>query len=242
MNFANYELLNHDKGEYIDTKILEPDIIKRHVKYPFINAVQTEIYMYKKTDGNIIKRTVVNHKISDKNTRLQERYNNFIPFGKAINQTMIPLIDNHIIVNKIIKTCDKSTKKTTKNIQKYKPLHTNITTNNHIDTEFKPSEYIPSHIKKKLIENIDIPYFKLIIKNLPTYYDKKEMENHLRNTFSKFGPIKYIKILCNNDSSDNLIKDISFIEFEFMTDALKLITSKDRFIIDNSVLLIEKCN
>jgi len=250
MNFDDCQLLNSEIGKYISTHILEPDLIERHKKYPFIDEVQNEIYYYKKPDGKIFKKTITNCKSTGKNVRLKERYNSFktCPFGQNSINKLEPSYDNPINIeypkkkskfvqptrnlssvpnNKYIpdKIIDKSISCNSKNIK---------------DNDFKKSQYIPSFISIQLEEESKLPQFRLIIKNLPTYYSIKDMDYILRDKLSKFGDIKKLKLIKNRDSSENLIKDICFLEFQSMKQTIHFYESKERIYIDNSVLLVEK--
>lgn len=246
MNFDNCELLKSEIGEYITTDILEPDPIKRHEKYPFVDEVQIEIYHYKSSDGKIFKKTITNCKSSAKNVRLKERYNSFKanPFGQSCINNLEPSFDNIIGV--------EYSKKKTKTVQSSKNL--SFTPNNRYvpsklsdnnvkkqkENDFKKSEYIPSSISKQIEEESKLPQFRLILKNLPTYYSLKDMDYILRDKLSKFGTIKKLKLIKNTNSGENLIKDICFLEFQSMKQTIQFYESKQRIVIDNSILLVEK--
>ena len=251
MDFSTFEIIEEKVGKYISTTVLEPDPVMRHQKYPFIDEIQQNIYIYKKPDGKLIKRTLTNNKSTAKSMRLKERYNNFKPFGLEKELNLIPTIDNEIFITKSYDNTNIKPNTTTKNItdnndtklyivDKNKIIEQNFNSHTDYNNEFKKSGYIPEFMNEKLKEQINIPYFKLVLKNIPTYYSVKDMEIIIKNTFKKFGDIKKIKLLKNFNDENKLIKDICFLEFEFLTDAQKLFESNEKFIIDNSVLLIEK--
>lgn len=246
MNFDDCQLIKSEIGKFISTDILEPDPIKRHEKYPFVNEVQQEIYYYKNPDGKIFKKTITNCKSSAKNVRLKERYNLFKsnPFGQSSSNKLEPVFDNLIGIE-YPKKKNKSTlpqrniSSTSDNNYIPAKLAEKVTKDEK-DKDFKKSEYIPSFITKQLEEESKLPQFRLIIKNLPTYYSIKDMDYILRDRLRKFGSIKKLKLIKNTDSSENLIKDICFLEFESMKQTIQFYENKERIIIDNSILLVEK--
>lgn len=249
MNLSDCQLIKSEIGEYIPTEILEPNSLERHNKYPFISFVQKEVYYYKDSDGKIFKKTITNNKSTGKDIRLRERYNLLKnnKFGQEVNNNLLPIIDNPINVickeNKKNKSI-KFPKKKIESNKKYKPIEDIINNNNkvsHKNNEFKKSTYIPTFINKQLEEESKLPNFKIIIKNLPVYYSIKDIDYILRERLVKFGEIKKLKLFKNNnDNSDNLIKDICFLEFQSMKNTIKLYESSEKIIIDNSILLIEK--
>lgn len=239
-DFNKLKLLSHTQTEFIPVEDIIKDSLIRHQKYPFIDFIKTEIFIYENIDGKHIKKTIEHRKSTAKSLRLKERYTNFKPFGKELEKKKNPIIDDEININlsKKLKTDEfkiKNKNITYKNTN-YTPQHINIK-----KTEFKKSNYVPSSLLQKVKENENISVFKLIIKNIPTYYKKTEIEPILKNMLNKFGPVKNIKILNDKTNSKNYIKDLAFIEFLYMTDTLKLLNSNEKLIIDNSILLIEKC-
>ena len=66
---------------------------------------------------------------------------------------------------------------------------------------------------------------------------QKDLEQKIRSVFEKYGKIERVKILFNKYYE---IKDICFIDFKCKQDAINLLNSNEKFIIDSYVLSIEK--
>ena len=102
----------------------------------------------------------------------------------------------------------------------------------------KTKGYIPNSIKLKLKENENIEKITLIIKNISVNETFENLKNILHGMFKKYGEINYIKLLKDHKTGNP--KDIAFLEYYYSLDAIKLLESKERFIINNCILSISK--
>ncbi len=104
-----------------------------------------------------------------------------------------------------------------------------------------PGRYVPESIKKMMSKNTGLENFSLVIKNLPSFMERREVDHELRKLFGEFGSIRKINIL--HDSYDpNKLRGIAFIEYAYATEAMAALNSTKRFSIGPSILLKEKAN
>jgi len=104
-------------------------------------------------------------------------------------------------------------------------------------TGFKQSGYVPSNIKQFIDSDVNTEDISIILRNFPIYIEYEQLKETLMNHFKKYGNIKKITILKDNQ---NNIKDIAFMEFYDNKDAIKLLENPRRLIINKQVVSIEK--
>ena len=85
------------------------------------------------------------------------------------------------------------------------------------------------------MDNIDLNF---IIKNIPIYYTKKELQSILKDIFQPYGLINKVSLV--TDKNTKQLKDIAFIEFCSLSGKKNLMNPSEKIIIDNSILSIEK--
>lgn len=101
--------------------------------------------------------------------------------------------------------------------------------------------YIPESIKNMMNKNVGLENFSLVIKNIPTFMERRDVDQELRKLFGGFGSIRKINIL--HDSYDSTkLRGIAFIEYAYATEATEALNSTKRFSIGPSILLKEKAN
>jgi hypothetical protein len=128
-----------------------------------------------------------------------------------------------------------------KNLEKFKNLKdfTSPIISSTSESGFTKNSFIPSGMKSKLAENMNLEKFSIVIKNIPAEEDIKQMEYSLKDMFKPFGEIERLKVL--SDKFDrNLTRDIAFLDFVYPTDAEQLLASKERFTIGHNILNLEK--
>lgn len=242
-----FEIIDVKEGPFIPIEKIEPSSFMRIYKYPHITMQRKKEITYKNTiDNKIIIKTILHNKKYGKKRILERR--NWKKFGNAYknNDGITSLGDNVLfelqnengmkIVEKDTKVVNPSSgfkisyfKPSMKHIERVNELEKNTT---------KIGGYIPSSIKHKLKENEEIENISICIKNIPADEDIFYIQDILRGMFSSYGEIKYIKVL--KDKYTELSRDIGFIEFYYGTDAIKLLDSKERFIIGSCILCLIK--
>ena len=225
----NLTLIKFEKSNWIKTEELEPDCYKRFQKYPFISEIMTEVYFYKKQDGKEIKKTITHHKKTRLDRRKEERYNQF-KNNKIVNNDSIRTFDKEISVQTKELNSNKK-KKVTDTKSTYK-LNNNYETKSTQNTE-STDLYIPKNLK-----NIENNSLNFIIKNLPIYYNKKELQSILNDLFQSYGLINKISLITNKTTKQ--LKDIAFIEFCSLSSKKNILNPSEKIIIDNSILSVEK--
>lgn len=225
----NLTLIKSEKSNWMKTEELEPDSYKRFHKYPFISEIMTEVYFYKKQDGKEIKKTITHHKKTTLDKRKEERYNQF-KNNKIVNNDCIRTFDKEISVQtkELISNKNKKVSETKSTYTLNKNYETK-TTQNTGSTDL----YIPKNLK-----NIENKSLNFIIKNLPIYYDKKELHSILNDLFQSYGLINKISLITNKITKQ--LKDIAFIEFCSLSSKKNILNPSEKLIIDNSILLVEK--
>ena len=249
-NFDNLEIISITEGDVIPIEIIEPDPINRKIKYPYIKSQQKITTKYK--NGNKIITKIILKNIKLEKRRILER-KKWKKFGKAkLSNKGITSISDIIEIKYAIdqdQDQDKDQDKLQENIKQNK---TTISKKSFYDvskidtSKFKPYEenitktkgYIPNSIKLKLKENENIEKITLIIKNISVNETFENLKNILHGMFKKYGEINYIKLLKDHKTGNP--KDIAFLEYYYSLDAIKLLESKERFIINNCILSISK--
>lgn len=244
-DFNTLEYISTIEGDFIPIEDIEPDPFMRIYKYPHI-TMQKKIEMkYKNTTNHkIITKTLLHNKKCGKKRILDRR--NWIKFGKASdhNNGITTLADTILFEfenehgMKVVKEDEKAKPTSGFKISHFKPSLKHIERVNQLEKNTTTRGYIPSSIKHKLKENEDIENISICIKNIPAGEDVFEMQDLLRGMFSSYGEIKYIKVL--KDKHNGQSRDIGFIEFYYGTDALTLLDSSERFIIDSCILCLIK--
>lgn len=226
----NLTLIKSQKSNWIKTEQLEPDSYKRFKKYPFTSEVMTEVYFYKKQDGKEVKKTITHHKKTSLDRKKEERYNQF-KSNKITNTDSIRTFDKEIsIQTKDIQSNNKN-KKLSESKATY-TLNKNYETTKKQNTEINDL-YIPKNLKK--LENTCLNF---IIKNIPIYYNKKELQSLLNDLFKSYGLINKISLV--TDKTTKNLKDIAFIEFCTLFSEKNILDNSEKKIIDNSILSVEK--
>ena len=229
LDTSNLILINFEKSDWIKTDQLEPDSFKRFQKYPFISEIMTEVYFYKNQDGKEIKKTITHRKKTALDIKKEERYNQF-KNSKAFNHDSIRTFDKEISIQ--TKNTDSNKDK---NLSKSKTTYTlnkNYETKTNQNTETNDL-YIPKNLK-----NLENTCLNFIIKNIPIYYNKKELQYLLNDLFKSYGLINKISLV--TDKTTKKLKDIAFIEFCSLFSGKNILDNSEKKIIDNSILSIEK--
>ena len=236
-NFDQLKKLSETIGSDIPISEFEPDDFIRRTEYPHVVSVKKDVYTYENPDSinNPIIRTILTKKLKASKGVL-DRYLNWKPFGAALNNKQTTGICDPVFLesyNKLDDSC-KYGKKNVIGAGTYKPKLTVLEPNTTKKTGFyKPSLNNITNAQKNTNSS-------LIIKNFPTDVLKDELEDRLHSIFSKYGNIKRINILTNKITGD--IKDIAFIDFYNTSDSINVLESKERFILDNLILTVEKNN
>jgi hypothetical protein len=101
--------------------------------------------------------------------------------------------------------------------------------------------YLPPGMKRhvKRERNPDVLY-SIVIKNIPTYINSRDIEQRLKDIFKSFGDICKVKCLRDNNNPDNFNRGLAFIDFYDKDAANQVLSSNNRHTIDSMVLSIEK--
>ena len=238
-NFEELEIISKKLGNFIPIEEYEADIFIRHTQYPHVFQIKKDVFKYKNPDNtnNPIIRTLITKNLKASKSVL-DRYLNWKPFGKGLNSESSQICEPVYIVpyNKLT---DDAVNKPITSISKiaYKPKTDYNLTVKPKNLSDKPKLYKPSFINvDKVAENT----FSLIIKNFSIDKSRDDTKESLYNLFSEYGSIKRLNIIVNKNTGQ--IKDIAFIDFYKQSDVNNILESKNRFILDNMVLTVEKNN
>lgn len=260
MDLSKLPLKHSEVGEFIPIEIYEKDVTLRKQKYPYVTHIKIEKYIYTQPNGLDVTKTITTKKVKGKKSVIDRRYN-MKPFGQAaISNDGVTTLGAEVFIEKpnilsknnfkLNRECRNKNKKnisfstgmkifkpSKKNIEKFKNLKT--FENNDSNTGFMKNTFIPSKLKNKMEENKNLDKFTIVIKNIPSDYNVKDVEFRLKKMFSSYGEIERLKVLTNKNDR-TLTRDIAFIDFVYPSDANKLLKSDERFKIDFSILGIEK--
>jgi hypothetical protein len=265
IDLSKCTLIKSEINDYISIDEFEKDPLIRSKKYPYVTHIKIEKYIYKKSNGKNVTKTVTTKKMKGIKSAIDRRYR-MKPFGTAKVTSDNPnpndgvttigaevFIENPKTFNNnsssIFKT--KVKKKTPsfssvmkafrpslKNLEKFKDFKDFKETNSSQNMGFTKT-FVPSKLKKKMKENMGLEKFSIVIKNIPSEYDIRDIEFKLRNMFRSFGEIERLKVL--SDKNDRtLSRDIAFLDFIYPNDAINLLKSSERFIIEHNILNLEK--
>ena len=240
-DFDKYMYTDITKTDFIEIEKIEPDPDIRRLKYPHVTHQKKTIMTYVIDNKKIIKILKTNKLIGKKNIihrRLNLKY-----FGNSLESDVgnTTLDKNQMFMHKNINKYDNIINNTNNNpknffgFTKFKHNEKEIKNEQKINP-IKINKYNPNIIKNNLDMNSN--NFSIIIKNFPNDISCNNLEQQLKNIFKVFGPIYKIKILY--DKYTKKIKDIAFIDFYNTEDADKVLNSTQKFIIESSVLFIEK--
>lgn len=246
-DFEKYQYTNIEETDFIEIEKIEPDPDIRRLKYPYVTHQKKTIMTYI-IDNKKIIRTLVTNKLKGKKNILERRLK-WKNFGDAI--------ENNLGITSLAKNEDfvYENKKSNNYIDIIHDNNKNLNNKNNfvisklIDNEnrhfqinnnqnkisYKVSKYIPNILKNNK-ENSES--FSIVIKNFPNEISNYHLEQKLKNIFEVYGPINKIKTLY--DKNTNKLKDIAFIDFYNTEDAIKVINSSQKFIIESYVLSLEK--
>jgi len=256
-DFDNYQYTDIEETDFIEIEKIEPDPHIRRLKYPYVTHQKKTIMTYI-IDNKKIIRTFKTNKLKGKK-KILERLN-WKRFGDAIENnlgiTSLAINEEFIGENKksnnYIDIIHDNNKKNFNNKKKNGFVISKLIDNIDIEAEinnkesemnnnsnirgYKTSKYIPNILKNNKEKNSE--NFSIVIKNFPNEISNYYLEQKLRNIFEVYGPINKIKTLY--DKNTNKLKDIAFIDFYKTEDAIKVINSSKKFIIESCVLSLEK--
>jgi len=244
-NFDKLEPLSIEEGEFIAISTIEPCESKRIIKYKGITHQRKDIITYKLPEnGNIIKRVKYTNKLYGKKAVLDRRLN-WEKFGLSDGNLTNITYDNPVTLDFTPKKLINVKKRFSDKPPEPPP---SIKRGFIISSKPPPSEllnikpkkfkgYIPTSIKKDLEENKTDRY-SIIVRNIPLDEDGSYIENSLYDMFKSYGLIDKIKILRNKQT--DRIKDMVFVDFMYMRDAVKLLNSSEKFKINRNILSLEK--
>lgn len=248
-DFDKYQYTNIEETDFIEIEKIEPDPNIRRLKYPYVTHQKKTIMTYD-IDNKKIIRTFKTNKLKAKKNILERRLN-WKCFGDAIenNLGITSLAKNQEFIDQNKKSNNNNNIDIIHNNKKNYNNKNNFVISKFIDNKnkqsdiynyqnkngYKVSKYIPNILKnnKENSEN-----FSIVIKNFPNEISNYYLEQKLRNIFEVYGPINKIKTLY--DKNTNKLKDIAFIDFYNTQDAINVINSSQKFIIESCVLSLEK--
>lgn len=257
IDLSKCTLIKSEINDYIPIKQFEKDPFIRSEKYHNVTHIKIEKYIYKKPNGGTITKTVTKKK--------KKRFGNNL-FGAAKPTTSNPFPNEgttsegaEVFIESpktFIKNSNSNFKKNTttklpsfsssmkafkpslKNLDKFKNFDNFKGPNIFQNTGFTKT-FVPSALKSKMADNMGLENFSIVIKNVPSEYDIRDIEFKLRNMFRSFGEIERLKVL--SDKNDNtLSRDIAFLDFIYPSDAINILKSTERFVIEHNVLNLEK--
>ncbi len=234
-NFDKYECIHKEETEFIPIEEIEKDYSLRCINYPNVTHQKKRILIYN-IDNKKVKRIITINKLKGKKSILERRLN-WKKFGDSTSTT----IDKEIFLKN--SNDDISNKNQLYN-DNFTYKHNNSddikTKNNFQLAKYKPPNIVNKLYKDKIKNKNNLNEFNdfsLILKNFPLDISQKDLEQKIRSVFEKYGKIERVKILFNKYYE---IKDICFIDFKCKQDAINLLNSNEKFIIDSYVLSIEK--
>lgn len=219
------KLISQKITDYIPIEQHEPDNHIRFQKYPFISFIKIEENVYETPTGKIKKQKIEHRAKTAKDVRLENRYKLLKQNSSLLNNTNITKIDEEVTIEK---TTPKEPVRITNKKHSSKKYNVDVNASLSSTLEYKPNVNLNKFLPKSTT---------LIVKNIPMYYSKNQLKKILTPMFSSFGDIKKLNFITE---SDKIIKDIAFLEYYNTSDAEKVLSSTERFIIDNSILDIEK--
>lgn len=237
-NFDKYECIHKEETEFIPIEEIEKDYSLRCINYPYVTHQKKRILIYN-IDNKKVKRIITINKLKGKKSILERRLN-WKKFGDSGSTT----IDKEIFLKNSNDDISNRNQLYNDNLA-YKSNNSNDIKikNNFQLAKYKPPNIVnklyKDKIKKYIIQNDlnEFNDFSLVLKNFPLDISQKDLEEKIRSIFEKYGKIERVKILFNKNYQ---IKDICFIDFKYKQDAINLLNSNEKFIIDSCVLSIEK--
>jgi len=107
------------------------------------------------------------------------------------------------------------------------------------DTLDRLSKKKPEKKLYKVVSNVGDKSCSLVIKNIPTHINRDRAYTNIKAMFLKFGGISKLTILNSKIDTSKLL-GIGFIDFYNSECVDKILNSNTRFVLDRSILLLER--